>query len=251
MNQEERMEAISHYLIGHSSIQIEDICDMFNVSKDTARRDLVRLEEDGRIIRTRGGAMKNSRKEDIPSYEVRMENITEDQRKIGRLAAEKVGAGDRIILDASTTVQTCSAALDGKECTVVTNSLHQADLLASYHSVNIHVVGGILHKSHRYMYGNEAVNSMSRFFADKAFIGVVGISEKGLTVAHEEDGAMKRKMIEQAGEVFVLADYTKFDRNDFVKIADLEEVDHIITDRPPGESLQSYFKMKNVTVHLI
>jgi len=57
MNQDERTHAIVQYLKEKQKIQLEDICELYGVSRDTARRDLVKLEEDGAIIRIRGGAM--------------------------------------------------------------------------------------------------------------------------------------------------------------------------------------------------
>lgn len=251
MNQEERMEAIVQYLIDHPSIRIEDICDMFQVSKDTARRDLIRLEENDQIIRTRGGATRSQLVRDIQSYNVRLDNLTENHKRIGQVAASMIHTGDRIILDASTTVQTCAAAMKHKECTVVTNSIHQADLLASYSSVSIHLIGGNLHKSHRYMYGTESCQSIARYFVDKVFLGVVGISENGLTVAHDEDASLKKQMIKQAEETYVLADNSKFGKNDFVKIADLHEIDYIITDEKVDNNLLTILKEQGVEVIVI
>ncbi|PYZ95143.1 DeoR family transcriptional regulator [Salipaludibacillus keqinensis] len=251
MNQGERLEAIKHYLTEHDSIQIEKVCDMFQVSKDTARRDLVRLENNNQIIRTRGGAMRSPIVREIASYHERLKKLTDAHKQIGKMAAAEIEKDDRIILDASTTVQTCAIALSEKECTVVTNSIHQADVLAPFPSVTVHLVGGQLHKSHLYMYGVEACHSLSRFFVNKAFIGVVGISNNGITVAHDEDAAMKKQMIRQAEEVFVLADHTKFGKTDFVKIADFREIDCIITDQAVEAKLMHQLINQGVKVMVI
>lgn len=251
MNQEERMTAIVDFLIDHSSVRIEQICDMFHVSKDTARRDLVRLEENNQIIRTRGGAMRSSVSHEIHGYHARLNNLTEEQKQIGKLAASFIQTGDRVILDSSSTVQTCASAMNHKECMVVTNSINQADILASYPAVNIRLLGGLLNKHHRYVYGEEALNGLAKFFVDKAFIGVVGVSEKGITVPHEEDADMKRKMINQAEITYVLADHTKIGKNDFVKVADLKDVDYIVTDRRIEGDFLVHLNEQGVEVALI
>ncbi|UUZ84271.1 DeoR family transcriptional regulator [Paenibacillus sp. P26] len=54
LKQEERLDRIVEILRTQSLLTVQDICDLFQVSRDTARRDLVLLEEQGRITRTRG-----------------------------------------------------------------------------------------------------------------------------------------------------------------------------------------------------
>ena len=49
MFQEERINAIMEHLNQHERIDIKDICQQFEVSRDTARRDLLKMEELGLI----------------------------------------------------------------------------------------------------------------------------------------------------------------------------------------------------------
>lgn len=53
---------------------------MFHVSRDTARRDLVKLEEENSIIRTRGGAILPSIQEEIKNYSKRLETVSQEKR---------------------------------------------------------------------------------------------------------------------------------------------------------------------------
>lgn len=71
MYQDERMEAILHYLKEHERVDMETICNMNNVSRDTARRDLVKLEEEGKIVRLRGGAKSPTLFHDVSNYDER------------------------------------------------------------------------------------------------------------------------------------------------------------------------------------
>ncbi|WP_301553225.1 DeoR/GlpR family DNA-binding transcription regulator [Guptibacillus hwajinpoensis] len=246
MYQEERMLAILDYLKKHERISVEQICDLFLVSRDTARRDLVKLEEEGAVTRTRGGAVLPQLRHEIKSYQDRLNVVSEEKQRIGKKAATFVTDGDVVILDASTTVQACAEFLLDKQATVITNSIHQADILSNGELLNIHLLGGKLEKDHRFLYGSAVVEKVSSYNADIAFIGVVGISEQGLTIAHEEDGMVKRKMIEQSNYVIALADSSKFGRSEFFRFAKLEDVDLIITDKTPDQHVEQMLDAHHV-----
>ncbi|QDP40339.1 DeoR/GlpR family DNA-binding transcription regulator [Radiobacillus deserti] len=247
MYQEERIISIMNYLKKHNRISVENICSLFNVSRDTARRDLVKLEELGEIVRTRGGAiLPSSPSQPVADYTSRLKVGSHQKKEIGRKAASLVKPGDKIILDASTTVQSCAEQIGPVPCTIITNSINQADILSSNHVANIFLLGGMLEKQHRFLYGASVLEKLSSYYVDKAFIGVVGISEQGLTIAQEEDGMVKRKVIQQAKQVIVLADHTKIGVTDFYQFATLDEVDLLITDQTPDKYFQDLLEANHV-----
>ncbi|WP_181347587.1 DeoR/GlpR family DNA-binding transcription regulator [Thalassobacillus sp. CUG 92003] len=233
MYQEERLISIMDHLRQQGRITINQICSIFNVSRDTARRDLVRLEEDNVIIRTRGGAILPSSHNTIKDYSHRLETGSEEKREIGKRAASLIRPGDTVILDASTTVEFCTEQIDNMDGTYITNSINQADILSSNSEANIHLLGGLLHKEHKFLYGTSVIDKLSHYHVNKAFIGVVGISEHGLTLAHEEDGMVKRKIVQQSKQVIALADHSKIGITDLFQYATLDEIDLLITDQTP------------------
>ncbi|UOQ46366.1 DeoR/GlpR family DNA-binding transcription regulator [Halobacillus salinarum] len=246
MYQEERLIEIIHYLKEHQRISVDDICEQFDVSRDTARRDLVKLEEQKAIVRTRGGAILPAAHKEIKDYRHRLHTVSAEKRQIGRKAASLIKNGDTLILDASTTVQACADQMEEIPCTVMTNSINLAEILSHKSDINIELLGGHLHKEHRFLYGTSVVDKLSHYFVDQAFVGVVGISEHGLTIAHEEDGMVKRKMIQQAKQVIVLADHTKIGVTEYFQYAELKDVDLLITDRIPTAAFQQALKEQNV-----
>ncbi|MTH53030.1 DeoR family transcriptional regulator [Bacillus mangrovi] len=237
MYQEERLDAILDVMKTKKRITVDQICSLYQVSRDTARRDLVKLEEMKAVIRTRGGAILPSAHQEIKDYSNRLKHVSEEKKRIGQKAASLIRPGDRIILDASTTVQSCAESLQEENCTVITNSIHQAGILSAKRGVRIHLLGGELQKEHGFLYGAQVLDKLTQYHADKAFIGLVGLSEKGLTIAHEEDGMVKKSMIEQANQVIVLADHSKLHVTDFFTFAHLEEIDMVITDREPDAAI--------------
>ena len=244
--QEERLVLIMDFLKKHNRISVEQICSLFDVSRDTARRDLVRLEEEKSIVRTRGGAILPSVRDEIKNYTNRLTIVTEEKRIIGNKAASLIYPGDRVILDASTTVQACAEQMENMDCTIITNSINQAEVLSSKPEINIQLLGGTLQKEHRFLYGSTVLEKLSEYHVDKVFIGVVGISENGLTIALEEDGLVKRKMIQQAKQVIVLADHTKLGLTDFFRFADLQDIDLLITDQTPSKEFRELLRKNNV-----
>lgn len=250
MYQEERMDSILEYLKKNKRISVEEICSIYDVSRDTARRDLVKLEQNGSIVRTHGGALLPTMEKEIKSYKDRLKYSSNEKKEIGKLAASLVKDGDKIIMDTSTTVQACAEFLNIQNCTVVTNSINQADILSNKAGIEIHLLGGKLDKQQGLLYGPSAITMLSNYHVDKAFVGVLGITEKGLYTANDEDGFVMKKMIEQADQVIALADYSKFGKSGFFKYADLSEIDIIITDKKPDDEFMKIIDDSGVIVIL-
>ncbi|MFT8321158.1 MAG: DeoR/GlpR family DNA-binding transcription regulator [Bacillus sp. (in: firmicutes)] len=250
MSQEERLLLILQHLTDYKRITVEDICASYDVSRDTARRDLVKLEEQQKIIRTRGGAILPSVHKRVHNYHHRLQFVSDEKRKMGKLAAALIQDNDHIILDTSTTVQAMGEYIN-QECTVITNSIHVAEILSEKEQANIHLLGGILHKEHRYLYGHSVIEKLDYYTVDKVFIGIVGISEKGLTIVDEEDGAVKRKMMQQAKQVIVLADHSKIGITEFYQFAKLDEIDLVITDKEPNQAFIQLLTEHNVELLVV
>lgn len=248
MYQIERMQAIIDYLKNNKRISVEDICRLYGVSRDTARRDIVNLESKGLIVRTHGGAILPERHEEIKDYKVRLGTNIEEKRSIAAVAASLIKNGDNVIMDTSTTVQITAENLKASDCTVITNSINLADILSSKNGINIHLLGGQLNHQHRYLYGHLTIEMLSNYFADKAFIGALGMTEKGLAVVYEEDAFVMKKMIEQANQVIVLMDHSKFGKNGYYKVADLDEIDLVVTDKVPDEKYVNLLKDNNIEI---
>ncbi|WP_339259497.1 DeoR/GlpR family DNA-binding transcription regulator [Paenibacillus sp. FSL R5-0749] len=247
MFQEERMQLIVEHLHKHNRISADDIVTLFDVSRDTARRDLIKLEEQDAIIRTRGGAILPPPPQKFRSYKDRLLDVSEEKRAIGKLAAAIVRQGEIIILDSSTTVQACAENLNGKSCTVITNSIHSADLLSNHTAVQIRLLGGKVDKEQRYVYGTSVIETLSHYYVDKAFIGIGGITMDGFS-ASEEEGKIKHQMMKAAKKVIVLADQSKFDKRYGYRFADWSLVDVLITDQWPTQEWLVFLAEQQVEI---
>lgn len=237
MFQEERINAIMEHLNQYQRIDIKEICQQFDVSRDTARRDLLKMEELGLILRTHGGAVLPKKTKEIYEYKERLVRESDEKREIGLFAATLVNNGDFIMMDASTTVQFAAEHLSSENIVVVTNSIDIADVVSRKKAVRTILLGGELHAQHRFLFGQSTLDKLSDYQVDKLFLGACGITANGLSYPNEEDGVVKREMIKRASQVIVLADHTKFGDQMFFKIADLASIDLLITNQKPDKEM--------------
>ncbi|MCT4661093.1 MAG: DeoR/GlpR family DNA-binding transcription regulator [Tissierellales bacterium] len=248
MCREKRFEIILEYLREHKQINIETICKICEVSRDTARRDLVSLEEKKLIHRTRGGAMLPKPNHFVKTYRDRLLEVSEEKKDIGRLAANLINDGDTLILDTSTTVQFCAENISARGCNIITNSINQADILSNNPDLSIYLLGGRLNSDHKYLYGQTTIDMLNNYTADICFIGVCGISPRGLSIAHEDDGHVMKKMIERSNQVILLCDHTKFNKKEFFSFASLNQIDILVTDQMPTGKLLEALKNNDIKI---
>ncbi|WP_257347068.1 DeoR/GlpR family DNA-binding transcription regulator [Pseudalkalibacillus decolorationis] len=251
MYQEERLHEIIEYLKTNGRISVNEMMEEFTISRDTARRDLVRLEEQNEIIRTRGGAILPKKKEIIKSYSDRLQFDSTGKNKIASRAQLLIQPGDTLLFDTSTTVQYLAENLNKESTVVLTNSIDQAQILSKKPNVEIHLLGGILNKDHGFLYGSTLIEKLNHYYVDKVFIGAAGISEKGFTYPHEEDAMVKKEMTRHGEQVIVLADYTKFKKKQLYRSVTFQDVDIIITDRTPDSDIMSLLEESNVELIVV
>ncbi|MBH5317489.1 DeoR/GlpR transcriptional regulator [Paenibacillus sp. GSMTC-2017] len=248
MFQEERLVAILNYLQEKQRIEVDEICSLLNISRDTARRDIIKLEQQGSILRTRGGAILPPMSKDFPNYEQRMQQNLTSKQTIGQLAATLIHDGDYLYMDASTTVRHTVEFMTSKMNAIVTNSIHTADVLAHKEGMRIHLLGGIFHNENRFVYGQRAIDMLGDYQIEKAFLGACGITADGLSTYFEEERFLIRKIIEQSEQVIILADSNKFGKKLFHRIANLAEIDIIVTNETPDEQMRAQLEALEVDI---
>ncbi|WP_246943110.1 DeoR/GlpR family DNA-binding transcription regulator [Bacillus pinisoli] len=238
MFQEERLLEIKKILQEKKRISIEDICETFTVSRDTARRDLVKLDEQGHIIRTRGGALLPTNQLPVQTYEDRLLAQKTLKDKIGKAATQLIRDGEQVLLDSSTTVQSMIHYWQSTYNKIVTNSVDIASIVTNTYQAEVHILGGVIHPKQRFIYGAKALEQLSQLHFHKLFLGACGVSQIGLSNPYEEEATLLRTMIKQSEQIIVLADHKKFHQQLFHHVCPLESIDIIITDQVPDSVYQ-------------
>lgn len=227
----ERQKQIVNMLHRTGEVKISELKERFSVTDMTLRRDLEKLEQNGVLKRTYGGAILVSR--DLALPERSTVNI-EEKEAIGRAAARLVEPGDSVFIDSgSTTLQIVRALPENAPITVVTNAIHVAAELSEKRIPTV-VIGGVLLETTNAMAGTAAVESIMKLAFDKAFLGTTGLSrQQGFSNSNMLEAEVKRAAISRAASAYVVMDHAKFGTSALFSFAALHEVRGIITDRRP------------------
>jgi DeoR/GlpR family transcriptional regulator of sugar metabolism len=232
----ERKQRILELIQRGRGAAVSDLSQQFGVTEETVRRDLNRLEREGLLSRTHGGAMpRQGDVEDLP-YRTRHLTNLDAKRDIAAKAARLVENGASVMLDSSTTAFEVLAALEShRDLTLITNS---ARILSAPDSTRhtIISVGGELRRRSMTLVGPLATQAIGQFKADLALISCKALSlTAGIMDANVADADMKRAFIGGARRVCLLVDGDKFDKTSLIAIGGLEPIDVVVTDRRPPD----------------
>lgn len=238
-----RHNELLEILASVESIQVPELATCLGVSEVTARRDLLELEKAGYLKRVHGGAVKAPGRSTGRPYRVREKAATDRKQAIAVAAAQLVTSGDAIALDSGSTVMHLVGALNGlTSLTVVTANLRTAWAVAQSRDFappsRLIVIGGAVKSDELSVSGISALEQCRNLRVDTAFVGASAVdSTAGVTDYDYEDAAIKRAIIQGARQVVVLADGSKLGKQALALVADLAQVDTLITDDAADKTL--------------
>ena len=258
---EERRRRIAAWINERGSATVSELAREFGVSTVTLRTDLQALERSGALERSHGGALPvvSRAGSDAPITEaplsVKRARYHDEKVDIARVAAAMIRDGETIILDSGSTTFEIARLLGGlplRSLTVVTNALNIAtELVDGPPHIRVLMLGGVLRPLSYSMVGPDAELTLSRLVADRLFLGADAVDpELGVTTADPTEAQLNSRMVEIARETIVLADASKFGKRSFSRIAPLEAVRCIVTDRKAPKALVSAFRKRGVEVQL-
>lgn len=226
-----RKNKIRDILTERKSVTVAELSRHFEVTEETIRRDLKALEDIGFLTRTYGGAFIQDGVENNVNVSIREVAYTESKTAIARTCRELIRNGDSIFLDASTTALFIAKAIQNMRLTVVTNSLLIVDALADCENIRLICIGGSLSRDYKAFHGNVAAQALDSFYLDKTFMSCRSLSmEHGITDASENVGAIRHKLLSRSNEIYLIADYSKFNKTSFLHICDFQDLSAIVSD---------------------
>jgi DeoR/GlpR family transcriptional regulator of sugar metabolism len=244
----ERRNLILEKLQAEKRVVVSELSQLYDVSEETIRRDLDKLEKEGLAIKSYGGAVINEDVSiDLPFNVRKNQNVTGKQ-KMAELAASLVKDGDHIFLDASTTAVFVAKALKEKErLTVITNSMEILLELADVSGWNIISTGGVMKEGYLAFLGSKTDESIRSYYVDKVIFSCKALDlEWGIMESQEAFGSTKRAMIGSGRKRILVVDSSKFDQTAFSVAGSMKEVDIIVTDKEPTERWKKHFEKFNV-----
>ncbi len=234
MYAEERQQAIAAQVIAQGRASVAELAQAYDVTTETVRRDLAALDRAGLVRRVHGGAVPVRALHVVePGFDERAITRADYKDAIAHATTEYVPlAGATVLFDAGTTTARLAAILPtDRELTVVTNSVPIAARLASMPAVTLQLLGGKVRGLTQAAVGESALRALDTMRVDVAFIGTNGISVRhGLSTPDADEAAVKRAMVRCANYVVVMADSSKFGREEFISFAPLDRVDVVVTD---------------------
>lgn len=238
----ERQNKIKEILFKEKRVDVFELSELFSVTEVTIRRDLDKLEQEGFLIKTYGGAVLNEDVLKKPLIADSDDGVTEEKRMIGKIAAQMVENGEAIYLSPGTTCLEIARNIKDKRVTVVTNDLLIGYELKDAIGIKVIVTGGDLIQSTSTLVGGFALRTLEGIYVNKAFIDVKGINfDSGYTVDSYEEVMVIQGVKRKSSEIIMVADYTKFNRTAFARLGELTMAKKLITNKQAPSEYKKYF----------
>ncbi|RKF07658.1 DeoR/GlpR transcriptional regulator [Oceaniradius stylonematis] len=203
------------------------IAEELGVSRETIRRDLLAMQDEGLLARVHGGAITADQDSEADFQKRKTLNWAE-KSEIGRKALQLVEPGMTVFVDAGTTTMAFARALrDGPDVQVITNSVDVAQTLRR-HSI---LVGGTILSDVPATFGELTLAEIGRFMADLAILSPTAVHPKHGVMYYElHEAEVARAMGAKTSKVAILADSSKLDRTSRVLMSEVGNIDWLVTD---------------------
>ena len=251
LNQQERHAQLLALLRREGTVRIATLAKVFDVTTETARRDLDELALRGALKRTYGGGASRSLI-DEPGIGIRNRAHAAERGLIGAAAARMVEPGDALMIDCGSTTSLFANVLAARNLhlTVVTNCMPVARALGTNANCRVILCPGDYVPREVGTFGADALEFIGKFNANKAFIGAGGLTPDGVTDADSMGCSIKRAMMQRSDRTILLLDSSKSDLVHFERLCPLSDIDELVSEAAPPKRLAVGLKGACVQVTL-
>lgn len=244
----QRQVEIENYIRLKKTVSLDELCEEFNVSKNTIRRDVNEILKKEGYNKVYGG-VEFTRNYLLP-FEKRNQRANEKKEQIAQLAAQIIQPDDIIFIDSGTTTQYIPDYLEqNTSLTVLTNSLNIINKMIHFPYVKLIIVGEIYKRETNSFVGMDKIDIINKYNIHKAFMAATAASiESGLTNSDNQEYVIKKTITEKASAAYALLDNEKFGKSALVTYSPLNGVDGIITNEKLPSDYQIYVEENNVKV---
>lgn len=229
----ERSDYIMAILKREKVVLVNDLSRQLNVSEETIRNDLKKLEKEHKLHRVHGGAYLNDGYGNETPFSVRSKIMCADKALIAQRCLPLIRNRDTIFLDSSSTAYNLAKAIFdcGKRLTVITNSLEIARVLATNNEIRLVLLGGEFQHDSLSFQGDLLQEQLSEYYISTAFISATGVDlAAGITDSMQGEARVRKTVVLRAAQYVLLADETKFQQHGPYVISSFADVDCLVSD---------------------
>lgn len=247
----ERHELICKMLQKKGAVTVSELTKYFSVSIETARRDLLALEEKNLLQRVHGGAISTGRMSAEHNYHERIDENKALKHELCKYAADLVEEGDIIAIDSGTTAIELAEIIKDrfKHITVVTHDPNIFSILSENKLIKLIMVGGHFSKEERAFCGPIALSTFKSLHVAKAFVFPSAVSLKfGTSGFSEVLTPIQQTILDIADKIIICADSDKFEKTALIKLCDLNPNHTYVTDSNLSDSIFELYAENNIQI---
>ena len=231
-------------------LSTEELTRAFKVTSQTIRRDINELCSRGLLRRYHGGAGLASSTENV-AYSDRQVLNRDEKIRIAQLVAQQIPDNASLFINIGTTTEEVAKALSAhKNLRIITNNLNVATQLSNNSNFEVIVAGGVVRRD-RGVIGESTIDFIKQFKVDFGIIGISGVDRDGTLLDFDyREVRVAQAIIENARQVFLVTDHTKFSRNPMVRLGHISEIDALFTDEPPPEEIAAALAEAKVRLYV-
>lgn len=248
---ERRQRDILQRLEANSYLALDDIVELYAVNEQTARRDIIALEQNGLARRLHGGVAIARSISPVALRQRRIDNALAKE-KIAQVIAGLIPEGASLFLDTGTTCEAIAAALTphGK-LRILTYSLRSANVLCTNPDFVVAIPGGFVRSGDSGVYGADTPDFIKKFKFDYAIVSVSGVDRNG-NMGDDEPGEVStvRAAMAQSASTILAVDHSKFGHTGMVQLGTVNDVDMLVCDQTPPDEFMPLFELESIPIHL-
>lgn len=251
MTERQRHYAILELLQRQGHISVTEVIDSFAISPATARRDITKLNELGKLRKVRNGAeaVTLPRQKWTPLNIHQTDNLDEKMR-IARAAAQLCKPGESVVINCGSTAFLLGREISGKEIQVITNYLPLANYLIGQEHDSVVIMGGQYHKSQAITLAPQDGDA-SLYAGHWMFTSGAGLTQEGLYKTDMLTAMAEQKMLNYVGKQAVLVDSSKVGQRAGMLFSRSDQIDVLITGKDADRSVTTHLQERGVNVILV
>lgn len=236
-----RISDIEDYIYENKTVTLDQLCRVFDVSKNTIRRDLKEIIAGGNFKKIYGGITVKDNKDLLPFSERNISNL-DAKKKIAAKAAELVEDSDVIFIDSgTTTIHLIDFIKEKKNLTIITNNLEVMIRVIPYENIKLISLSGELDRNTLSFTGDTASAVLKSYNISKAFMASAGVSiNGGVTNSSTKEYDIKTTAVKRSNSVYLLTSEDKFNLVAIMTYCTLDKLTGIITDGHPPQDIQEF-----------